>query len=424
MKNFRYRALDAQGRTQQGETDASSEESLIAELRSRQLTVLDVQENKKAPPPKPVEGKATAPKKRAVAFGGSVSKKSLTLFTRQLATTLGAGLPLMRILALLHKKAKNAALHAVLEQTGHDLQHGSSFSDALARHPRVFDSMYLNMVRVGEAGGNMPESIARLAQMLEKETALQRKVRGALFYPGFVLGFTVVIGYCMLAFLMPMFSPMFENSGLDIRTQFPLTWFLMNASAFCSDKAHMAGLVLGLIVFYLIVRFVLRTRPGRYALDFTMYYAPGFNVMIQQAAAARFCRAFSTLLKSGVPLLQSLQLVSDSSGNLVVSGSIARVARNIQSGDRISDTLETVGVFPDLVVQMTAIGEEAGTLPEMLERVADYFDEELDATINGLTALIEPLMMLVVGGIVGVFVMGILLPILGISTAYQNQMGR
>lgn len=420
MRRFKYRAVDAQGKTQQAEADAVNKESLVEELRQRQLTVLDVSELHTG---KAARAAAEKPQRRSISFGG-VSKKTLTLFTRQLATTLSAGLPLMRILSLLHKKTKDGGLHKVLEQTGNDLQHGSSFSDALARHPRVFDSMYLNMVRVGEMGGNLSETIARLAQMLEKETALQRKVKGALFYPVFVFIFTVAMGYGMLAFLMPMFTPMFENSGIDIRAQYPLTWFLMNASAFCSNGRYMAILGVILIVGYFLARLILRTQWGRFVLDAFMFYAPGFSAMVQQAAAARFCRAFSTLLKSGVPLLQSLQLVANSSGNLVISRSISRVARNIQGGDRISDTLETVGVFPDLVVQMAAIGEEAGSLPEMLERVADYYDEELDSTINGLTALIEPAMMLLVGGMVGVFVMGILLPILGISTAYQNQMGR
>lgn len=426
MAQFRFRAIDAEGRTQQGELTARSADSVVSLLRERKLTVLHVEEKapqtRVAPPAKPKKGKA----ERAAGAGifSGVSKKTLTLFTRQLATTLSAGLPLLRILSLLHRKSRSGALHAVLEQTGQDLQHGSSFSEALARHPRVFDAMYLNMVRVGEAGGNLSETITRLAQMLEKETALQRKVKGALFYPSFVMVFTVLIGYCMLAFMMPMFTPMFENSGMDIKAQYPLTWVLINASNWASD-AHTMGLVLlGLVMVGIIFKLILQTRPGRLVRDYLLYHAPLFSTMVQQAAAARFCRAFSTLLKSGVPLLQALQLVADSSGNLVVSNSIGRVARNIQSGDRISETLESVGVFPDLVVQMAAIGEEAGSLPEMLERVADYFDEELDSTINALTGLIEPAMMIVVGGLVGVFVMGILLPILGISTAYQNQMGR
>lgn len=426
MAQFRFRAIDADGRPQQGELTAKNADSVVTLLRERKFTVLHVEE--KAPDTKPMpaapsQKKAKTARKTVGVFSG-VSKKTLTLFTRQLATTLSAGLPLMRILGLLHKKTRSGPLHAVLEQTGQDLQHGSSFSEALAKHPRVFDSMYLNMIRVGEAGGNLSETVTRLAQMLEKETALQRKVKGALFYPAFVLLFTVLIGYCMLAFLMPMFTPMFENSGMDIKAQYPLTWLLMNASIWCTNPKTMAITLIVLVILVTALKLALQTRPGRLVLDYAMYHAPLFSVMVQQAAAARFCRAFSTLLKSGVPLLQSLQLVADSSGNLVVSNSIARVARNIQSGDRISETLESVGVFPDLVVQMAAIGEEAGSLPEMLEKVAEYFEEELDGTINALTGLIEPAMMLIVGGLVGVFVMGILLPILGISTAYQNQMGR
>jgi type IV pilus assembly protein PilC len=423
MGTYRFKALDAQGRTQQGEITAKSTETVVSLLRSRQLTVLHVDEQAApAPPPPPPKTKTKTDATKPPRLNFGVSRKTLTLFTRQLATTLSAGLPLLRILSLLHKKSKSGALHKVLESVGQDLQHGASFSDALARHPRVFDTMYLNMVRVGEAGGNLVNTIARLAQMLEKESALQRKIKGALFYPVFVLSFTFIIGYGMLAFLMPMFTPMFENSGIDIASQYPLTAFLINASHWCTDAHMIAYALIGLVLAILAIKLLLDTKPGRFVFDLTLYHAPGFSAMVQQATAARFCRALSTLLKSGVPLLQCLQLVADSSGNMVVARSIGRVARNIQSGDRISDTLEAVRIFPDLVVQMAAIGEEAGTLPEMLERVADYYDEELDTTINALTALIEPAMMVIVGGVVCVFVMGILLPILGISTAYQNQM--
>ncbi|NDD31310.1 MAG: type II secretion system F family protein, partial [Proteobacteria bacterium] len=369
MAHFRYKALDAEGRSQQGELTARNADQVVALLRERKLTVLHVEEIASAAPAPLPRAAKTRPmpdtKATATPFFG-VSKKTLSLFTRQLATTLSAGLPLMRILSLLHKKTKSGPMHVVLEQTGSDLQHGVSFSEALAKHPRVFDSMYLNMIRVGEAGGNLSETVTRLAQMLEKETALQRKVKGALFYPAFVLLFTIVIGYCMLAFLMPMFTPMFQNSGMDIKSQYPLTYLLIQGSAWCSDPKAMGITFVILVMIAVIIKIALQTRAGRYVLDFSLYHAPLFSAMVQQAAAARFCRAFSTLLKSGVPLLQSLQLVADSSGNLVISRSIAKVARNIQSGDRISETLESVKVFPDLVVQMAAIGEEAGSLPEML----------------------------------------------------------
>jgi type IV pilus assembly protein PilC len=436
VQYFRFKAIDASGKTVQGEGDSPSEEELIKDLRSRKLTVLSIEvterptavKAKPKPAAKPGAGKSGGKpglvEQVQALVRPSVSKKTLSLFTRQLATTLAAGLPLLRILSLLHKKAKDRSIRNVLEKVGNELQHGVSFSQALTNQAGVFDATYLNMVRVGELGGNLSESMARLATMLEKDTALQRKVRGALFYPVFVLAFTVIIGYVMLTYLMPMFTPMFENSGLNIREKFPLTYFLMQASAFASSPTNMLELAIGCVVLGFGLRTVLRTGPGRFALDFALYYTPGFSTMVQQAAAARFSRAFSTLLKSGVPMLQALQLVAEASGNAVVSRSIATVVKNIQSGDRVSETLEHVGVFPDLVVQMAAIGEEAGSLPEMLERVADYYDAELDTTVAALAGLIEPLMMLLVGLLVGVFVMGILLPILGISTAYQQQMGR
>jgi type IV pilus assembly protein PilC len=416
MHHFRFKAVDASGKSQAGEATARDQNTLVADLRARGLTVLDIKEDT------PDSAEKKLGKEVSFGFDFGVSRKALALFTRQLATTLSAGLPLLKILHVLHRKNDNRSLRKLLEQAGQDLQKGSSFSDALARHPKVFDAMYLNMVKVGEAGGTLPQAVSRLAVMMEKEMALRRKVKAALSYPVFVLIFSATMAYVLLAYLMPMFTPMFETAHLDIEHDFPITWYLMNASKVATNPVYVGLLIGCLVALYAIVKIMEQFPKGQYILDWMKYNAPAFHGLIQQSATARFCRCFAGLLQSGVPMLQALSLVSDAAGNAVVSASIQRVARNIQSGDRISVTLEQVGIFPDLVVQMAEIGEEAGTLPEMLQRVAEYFEEELDTTVSSITALIEPAMMMVVGGMVGVFVMGVLLPILGISTAMQNQM--
>lgn len=413
MARFKFKAVDAQGKSQVGETNSTDHNSLVGELKAKGLTVLEVAE---------VEVVRKGSGNEVLNFDFGVSQKTLMIFTRQLATTLQAGLSLLRIIHVLRRRNSSPSMKKVLEQVGQDLQKGSRFSEALAAHPRVFDEMYLNLVRVGEAGGNLPETVNRLALMMEKEAAVRRKIASALAYPMFILVFTSVLSYALVAFLMPLFTPMFEDSRLDIPNDYPLTDLLIKASKFVSSGQNVLLLLGAMVGLAIAFHFLRKTRPGRYAIDYCKYYVPFFHKLVQEGAAARFSRAFSELLKSGVPLLQSLSLVAGSAGNLVVARSLSVVAGKIQEGDKISDTLEQVGIFPDLMVQMAAIGEEAGSLPEMFERVADYYEAEIDATIAAMTAVLEPGMMVMVGGVVGMFVMGVLLPILGISSATQSQM--
>ncbi|MEW6282658.1 MAG: type II secretion system F family protein [Candidatus Eremiobacterota bacterium] len=415
MPRFKYRAVDAEGKAHTGEASARDNQSLVNELRAKGLTALEIHEADTDT--RKIEKEASR-----LEFDFGVSRQILTLFTRQLATTLQAGLSLLRIIHVLRRRNSSPSMRKVLEQVGQDLQKGARFSEALARHPRVFDEMYLNMIRVGEAGGSLPETVARLALMMEKEAAVRRKIASAMAYPTFILVFTSLLSYALVAFLMPLFAPMFEDSKLDIQGDYPLTYWLLKASEFFSSGSNMMLLVLGAILLIVGFRLSQRTTVGRYTIDYLKFYVPFFHALVQQGAAARFARCFSQLLQAGVPLLQSLSLVAGSAGNLVVARSLGKVARNIQEGDKISDTLESVKIFPDLMIQMAAIGEEAGSLPDMFERVADYYESEIDATIAAMTAVLEPAMMVLVGGVVGMFVMGVLLPILGISTGYQQQM--
>lgn len=416
MQKYRFKAVDAAGRNCNGEAAAQSVQVLLGQLRDRGMTVLDLQ------PVEGTKGSSTKVGQKRIEIEFGISRKVVSLFTRQLATTLHAGLSLLRIVHVLRRKNSSPGMRKLLGEVAQDLQQGLRFSEALARHPRVFDETYLNMIRVGEAGGSLPETVGRLAVMLEKEEALRRKLKSAMAYPMFILIFSVLMSYAMVAFMMPLFIPMFEDSGLDIAKDYPLTHWLMVASDVATSPTWMGVAVVTMIVLFVLFRLFLRLPVGRFTVDWLRYHLPPFRGLVQQGATARFSRCFSLLLQSGVPLLQALSLVATSAGNAVVTRSINRVARNIQEGDRISDTLETVGIFPDLMIQMATIGEEAGSMPEMFERVADYYEAEIDASVAAMTALLEPAMMVLIGGVVGVFVMGILLPILGISTGYQNQM--
>ena len=410
MARFRYRTRDSVGKQGTGEANAKDSDSIVKELQSRGFTVLEITE---------VEEKTTAP---LASLGNKVrltlgmSHKDLMVFTRQLATTLNAGVPLLRILAVMRRRSRSKTLVALLEALSADLQKGLRFSDALAQHKRIFNDTYINMARVGEASGNLPEIMTRLALMIEKEVAIQRKVRSAAAYPVFVTIFTMVLTYALLVFLMPMFTPIFSGVNIDIAKDFQLTDFLIKASDAAKDPASM-GMLAGLLVFlYFMMRAILRTETGAYTRDLLLFNAPMFSKLVEESAAARFARTFGLLLQSGVPLLQALNLVGNASGNRVITRCIEKVAREVSEGGKLSERLEQAHVFPDLMIQMASIGEEAGSLPDMFDHVAAYYEEEVNATVSSITAVLEPAMMVMVGGLVCVFVLGLLLPILSLST--------
>ncbi|MEW6281405.1 MAG: type II secretion system F family protein, partial [Candidatus Eremiobacterota bacterium] len=319
------------------------------------------------------------------------------------------------------KLQSSPALASVVERVGVDLAHGSSLSEALSRHPRVFDRMYLSMVRVGETSGQLPTVVARLATMLEKEAALRRKVRSAISYPVFVGVFSLAMAYALLAFLMPGFTPIFQNAGLNLPRDYPLTHFLIQASRAVTNGWVVVSAVLVLAILAVLLSWWAGTPAGALLVDRLKLWMPGLGGLVRQAAVARFCRGFSTLLQSGVPMLGALGLVGEAAGNRVVARAVERVTRTIQEGESVSRTLASTGIFPELVVQMAHVGEETGTLDDMLERVADHYDQELDAAVAQVTSLVEPALMVFVGILVGIFVMGILLPILSMSSGYQGQ---
>lgn len=409
MAKFRYRTLDSAGKQSTGEAKASSSDLIVKELQSRGFTVLEMIE---------VEDKVSAPVQalNKVRLTLGMSKKDLMVFTRQLATTLTAGVPLLRILAVMRRRCRSRTLAALLDALSADLQKGLRFSDALAQHKAIFNDTYVNMARVGEASGNLPEVITRLALMIEKEVGIERKVKSAAAYPLFVSIFTIVLTYSLLVFLMPMFTPMFEGMGIDIPTQFPLTHFLMQASKKAKDPVTM-GIAAGIAFFcYLVLKAIFKTKAGAYTRDLVLFNMPLFNKLILESASARFARTFGLLLQSGVPLLQALNLVGNAAGNMVVTRALERIAREVSEGGKLSERLDQAQLFPDLMVQMASIGEEAGSLPDMFDHVASYYEEEVDATVSALTAVLEPAMMVFVGGLVCVFVLGLLLPILSLSS--------
>lgn len=417
MPDFEFRVVNQQGKIVTGVGAATDEATLIVDLRSQGHQIVDVRAARVTD-----KNPITARKIRFAFEPFGVPHQAMVFFTRQLATTLNAGLPLLRSLATLQAQTTSPRLRMLIGQLLNSIQQGKSLNQAMAEHPTVFSDMYLSMIRIGEASGSLAITVERLANVMEHDATLRRKVRTALAYPGFVLAFSVVLVYCLIAFLLPNFRPIFEGSGLDIRRDYPMTQVLMDASTLVTNPYFMGALASGVVLLALILRLVVRTSAGRLLVDSFKFYFPFLHGMIAMAALTRFCRTFGVMLAAGVPLLESLVHVGNASGNMVVTRSIQRVTRELQAGERISQTLGRVPLFPPLLVQMVTVGEETGTIDQMFERVADYYEQELEASIASILALIEPLMMVIVGGVVCFFVMGVLLPIMGISSAYESKM--
>lgn len=423
MPLFRYTAVSADGKQSTGTFKAATRERLMEHLRASQLTPVSIQETSEDGDPNPA---VAAPTKKqdigSVSFSTGISRKDLMIFTRQLATTLNAGLPLIRIIHVICNETKNPRVKKVMGAIGTSLQKGKSFSQALEEHPKVFDPMYINMVKVGERSGDLPACVGRLAELIEKEISLRRKVKSAMAYPGFILIFTTIMTYALVAFMMPLFIPVFRDSGLNIERDYPLTDFLLQASEFATSGPKMGMLFLAFVSVIGAFQVAISNPAGRLVWDAFKINIPFLRGFVLNVVAARFSRSFSLLLKSGVPLVDAMSLVAKAAGNESVASKLAKGARSISEGEGITKTLKATNVFPDMLIQMSAMGEEAGSLPDMMERVADYYDEEVDASVDAMTALLEPSMMVLIGGVVCVFVMGVLLPILGVSSSVQEQM--
>ncbi len=412
MPLYIYKVLGKDGKPKEGELKAPNKEILFNKLKAQGYTVIDI----KLAEEEPKEDIFTKDVGFSLEFG--VSQKALTFFTRQLAITLNAGLPLMRIITTLYNQTSSKSLKKVLREIAKDIQMGTSLSEAMKKHPQVFDSMFLSMITVGEASGTLPQTVSKLADMMEKDQAIRRKVRAALTYPIFIIVFSLILSYVLIAMVMPGFIPMFNSAGIDLQNDYPITWMLIRVSKFVTNPTVVAITIILLLALIVIMQFMKKSPKGRYIIDYIKFNMPFVNSLIKTSAVTRFCRSFATLSKSGVPMLKSMELVAGASGNLVVSKAVERMGKEIQEGERMSDVMKRTRIFPELVIQMVSIGEEAGNIAEMLDRTSEYFEQELEGAIESVTSLMEPIMMIVVGLIVGVFVMGILLPILGIASRF------
>jgi type IV pilus assembly protein PilC len=354
--------------------------------------------------------------KRARVFGRIISRKGVTLFTRQLATLVRARMPLMRCLQVLARQEKQAGFRVVLDGFVENIRSGGNFSEALVAHPKIFDRLYVNMVKAGEAGGVLDVVLERLALFMEKSERIKGKIKAAMTYPVIV----VMLAFGIVAALMVVVVPKFEQifSGLLKGQPLPaLTRFVLSISSFVQQ--HMIVTIAIGSALYVAFALARKTMVGETVVDWLMIKSPVLGDLFLKTAIARFTRTFGTLLASGVQILPALLITRDTSGNVHVGNAISHVHERVKAGDSVARPLQTTGIFPGMVTSMIEVGEETGALPDMLSRIADTYDEEVDNAVNGLTSIIEPLMIVFLALLVGTIVIALFLPIVSIIQHLQ-----
>jgi len=392
MPTFIWKGRTASGATASGELAAGSQTDVVAALRQKKII--------------PTSIKVKEEKKGLTLFGSRVSRHALSVFTRQFSTMLNAGLPLLSCLEILGKQTESAGLRRVLAEVRGDVEGGLSLADALRRQPKVFDNLYVNMVESGETGGALDVILLRLATYLEKMEVLMRKIKGAMIYPAIISLVAAGAISVMLLFVIPIFAQMFEGVGAELPA---MTQVVIGMSNLLKVWA-IPGIII-IIALFTILRRWHKTESGAKAMDPLLLKMPVFGDLMKKQSIARFSRTLSTLLSSGVPIIDALEITARSSGNWVVEDAILKARTSIKGGENIADPLSKTTVFPPMVTQMIAIGEASGGLDEMLSKVADFYDAEVDQAVENLTSALEPLIMVVLGGIVGFLVISMYLPI-------------
>ncbi|MDI6774744.1 MAG: type II secretion system F family protein [Verrucomicrobiota bacterium] len=425
MPRFRYVAMDSKGVETQGIIDAENQSQALSIIRSKGFFPTKINEigadgKTMAAPKAQVEAKGIHKEIRLPAFlRRGVKAKVLMIFTRQLATLVDAGLPLLRGLRILLKQEANPALRDALSGMGESVEGGSTFSEALAQHPKIFDNLFVNMVKAGEAGGVLEVVLIRLAEFMEKAERIKNKIKSAMVYPVVVLVFAM----CILTFLMLKVIPKFEEIFRDLlegnKKLPPLTEFVMGVSqGFVNYWYIVVAVIAGIVI---LLRLWRQTARGRLTLDMIKLKAPVFGPLFSKTAIARFTRTLGTLMSSGVPVLQALNIVRDTAGNQVVARAVQHIHDSVKEGDTMALPMEASGVFPGMVVSMVDVGEETGALPEMLVKVADNYEDEVDTAVEALTSVIEPIMIIVLAVIIGTIVIAMFIPLITIIGEMSTQ---
>jgi type IV pilus assembly protein PilC len=394
MPLFAYEGRGARG-IATGEIEASDRNAAVAELRNRAILVTKISE--KARP--------------AARVGGRVSDRDLAIFTRQFSTMIDAGLPLVQCLNILSEQSESKVLRSVTTMVARHVEAGSTLADALRRHPRTFDDLYTNLVQVGETGGILDTVLQRLSGYIEKAAALKRKVKSAMIYPATIIGVAFLVVVFMLTFVIPTFAQMFKNLGADLPLPTQIVLWLSDfmLSYWWAVILAAAGVVFG-------IRWYYGTDAGQANIDALLLKLPVFGTLLRKVAVARFTRTFGTLVSSGVPILEGLRITAKTAGNRVVERAVMNCRAAVTAGKTLAEPLRASTVFPPMVTHMISVGEQTGALDAMLSKIADFYDDEVDTAVGALTALIEPLMIVILGVIIGGLVVAMYLPIFRLVT--------
>ena len=400
MPIFTYSARAVSGELRTGEIELPSREDVVGYLRRQRLIPVAVR-------PKPRE--------ITLNLGSGIKTRDVVVFTRQFATMINAGLPLVQSLAILADQTENKAFRKVIAQVQGDVESGQNFADALRRHPRVFSELYVNMVAAGEAGGILDTILNRLAVFLEKSDALKRKVRGAMVYPAVMLVVVIASTSILLWKVVPIFATIFSDAGLAL----PLpTRIVLALSSFLQQ--WILWMLLAIIAAVFAVRAYYRTPAGKLAIDRAMLRIPGLGSLIRKSAVSRFTRTLGTLVSSGVSILDGLEITARTSGNRVIHDAVMTSRASIAGGETISGPLRASGVFPPMVVQMINVGEHTGGLDQMLSKIADFYDDEVDVAVTSLTSILEPVMIVVMGVLIGGMVVAMYMPMFDLISTVQG----
>lgn len=404
MPEYTYEALDKGGKQVKGTIEASSEEVIIEKLRNMGYYPLNV-----------VISKKKAADVDILALPGlkqifhRVKSKHIMTFTRQLATLIDAGLPIIRSLAILTEQVESQTFKDVIRQMGKDIESGGSLSDAMSKHPKQFDNLFVNMVRAGEIGGVLEAVLNKIAEFLEKRQAIIGKVKSAMMYPVIVMLLAAGIVTFILLVIIPKFKEIYDQLGAELPG---LTQMLVDASYIIANYWY--WVILGIVLIWFSLKKINETKEGKYFFDRIKLKLPVFGQLLRKIAITRFAGTLATLITSGVPILQAIDIVRETSGNEVVTRAMTQVYESVKEGETIHEPLSRCKVFPPLVVHMVAVGEETGAIDQMLQKVAEAYEREVDDTVNALTSIIEPLLIVFLGAIVGVIVVALYLPLFNI----------
>ena len=434
MPKYNYVAMDAHGKESKGTLEVGSQNEAIGRIKEMNLfptKIVEVEKVKEKGDKKAGPAPKAGAKKKGGGFNvnlnikipglsGRVKSKILTTFTRQLATLVDAGLPLLRGLLVLEKQERNPTLKSIIGELALAIEGGSTFSEGLAQHPKVFNRLFVNMVKAGELGGVLEVVLNRLSEFMEKAQKIKGKVIAAMFYPIAVL----IVATCILGILMvyvipkfkDVFAGMLEGSALPAFTRFVLA---------ISDtvKDHFVYTVIGVAVFVVIFMLFIRTKFGRHVFDKFKLKMPVVGPVVSKVSISRFTRTLGTLVSSGVPILQALTIVKETAGNVIISDAVGAIHESVKEGETITAPLEASGVFPPMVISMVDVGEQTGALPEMLLKIADNYDDEVDNAVAAMTSLLEPIMIVFLAVIVGSIVIAMFLPLIELMNRVGSEGG-